>query len=461
MFEQDTIVALATPPGVGGIGILRLSGPRAPELLKKFWMAKNGAEFSSHQLYYGDLIDPHNQQKLDRGLAVWMKSPRSFTGEEVVEFHLHGGPLLLNQILSVLLRERVRLAEPGEFTQRAFLNGKLDLLQAEAIGEMIHANSEAALYNARGQLEGRISSEVEHAREQLLHLLALVESAIDFPDEDIEIAQPKQILAQLTPLHQRLETWLQKFHIGRLLREGVKVALVGRPNVGKSSLLNRLLGEDRAIVHHLPGTTRDVVEGILSVHGVAFQLFDTAGIRAGEDEVEQEGISRSRRAIQRADLTLWIIDGSSSLTPEDRAVLSSLEKQVLLVFNKIDLGSVVEKIPPEWITQLKDQPVAVSKVSAKNGVGLEQLRQTMIQAAGLRSLEECSHAYLNNARHLEALRSGLEALNRAKDSLHSKPSFECLAADLREAKNSLESLLGKISSEDVLGKIFSNFCIGK
>ncbi len=460
-FSTDTIVALATPSGIGGVGMIRISGPKSPEILKRIWSAKNSDFPKSHQLFLGDFTDPQNQEKLDSGLAVYMKAPRSFTGEEVVEFHLHGGPYLLNRALEILLREGLRLAEPGEFTRRAFLNGKIDLLQAEGISEMIHANSEAALRNAKSQLEGRISSEVEKGKDQLLHLLAQVEAAIDFPDEDIEIAPPDYLLEKINPLEQLLKNWLDKFQIGRLLREGVKVALVGRPNVGKSSLLNRLLGEDRAIVHHKPGTTRDVVEGMFSIQGVAFQLLDTAGIREGEDEVEQEGILRSKRAIQSADLTLWVLDAASPLTSEDHSVLASLGEKVLTVFNKTDLGSCVETLPEDWILQMKARPIAAVRISARNGDGLENLREMMLQSAGLGAIEHLSHAYLNNARHREALRGALEALTRGKDSLNSKISFECLAADLREATDALESLLGKISSEDILGKIFSTFCIGK
>lgn len=453
LFNKDTIVAVATPPGEGGIGILRLSGPKAPEVVEQIWRGKLALpQFSSHRMYFGEFWDPHKDEKLDEGLAVWMKAPRSYTGEEVLELHVHGGPLILNLILEVLTGLGLRPAEPGEFTRRAYLNGKIDLLQAEAVGELIHAQSEAAWRNARGQLEGRLSKEIGVLREQVIGFLARVEAAIDFPEEDIELIDPTRTLSEIRALCAVLDKWMEKFQLGRLLREGVRVALVGRPNVGKSSLLNRLLGEEKAIVHDQPGTTRDVVEGTLHLGGIAFQIFDTAGIREGQGAVEREGILRSKKAAEQADLTLWILDLSQPLNEEDREIGKALNSQTLVVKNKVDLGATWENWPQGW---------EAIETSMKSGVGLETLQEAILKKSGLSSLQERSHAFLNNARHREALGLAKTSLLRAEQALVGKMPVECVAADLREASLVLGNLLGEVSTEDILDQVFSQFCLGK
>ncbi|MFO1463031.1 MAG: tRNA uridine-5-carboxymethylaminomethyl(34) synthesis GTPase MnmE [bacterium] len=458
-FSQDTIVAIATPPGEGGIGVLRLSGPRAREAAGRLWKGKiPPAEFESHRMYFGKWCDPKTGETLDSGLMVWMQAPRSYTGEEVVELQLHGGPLLLGRMLELLLREGLRAAEPGEFTRRAFLNGKLDLLQAEAVAELIHAKSEAALRNARAQLEGRISSEVQGLRVRVVALCAQLEAAIDFPEEDLELVSCAELAQQVRALEAELGGWLERFQVGRLLREGVKVALVGRPNVGKSSLLNRLLGQDRAIVHPRPGTTRDVIEAWLEWEGLPLQLFDTAGIREGREEVEQEGIRRSQRAAEQADLSLWVLDASEPLSAEDLQVAELLRGNILPVANKMDLVSPA----PVW-KELPQRPgmSAPCQVSAHSGTGLAELKQRILASLGLEGLRLREQAFLNNARHREALERGLEALARARDALEARQALELPAAELRSACLALEGLLGRVGSEDILGEIFSHFCIGK
>lgn len=459
---DDTIVAIATPPGEGGIGVLRLSGPKAPEVLGRIWRGSRPvSSLVSHKLYLGKILDPKSGEELDEGLVVWMRAPHSYTAEEVVEIQAHGGPLVLNKILNVFVGQGLRLAEPGEFTRRAYLNGKMDLLQAEAVGELIHAQSEAALKNARGQLAGRISGEVESLREKLLGLLARVEAAIDFPEEDIEILAAGETLAELASLAGTLEGWLKKFDLGRLLREGVRLALVGRPNVGKSSLLNRLMGEERAIVHHRPGTTRDVIEASLNIGGVLFQIFDTAGIRKGEAEVEVEGIKRSKKTLAQADLILWILDVSVPLTEEDREIFMDRGSRVLVVANKGDLGVQVHHWPEAWDQGKGLLPGEWRLISAKTGEGVEELKEAILREVGLKNLGDKAEAYLNNTRHREALTRSLVSLARGQAALKEGMPPECVAADLREATLALEALLGKISAEDVLDKIFAEFCLGK
>ncbi len=472
--QNDTIVAVATPPGEGGIGVLRISGPKAPEALRALWRGRRPVDrFKSHQLYFGPLVDPETELRLDEGLAVWMRSPHSYTGEEVVEIQVHGGPLLLHRFLEVLLSWGLRPAAPGEFTRRAFLNGKMDLLQAEAVGALIHAQSEAALHNAQQQLEGRLSQEIRSLRIRCVDLLARVEAAIDFPEEDIELIAPQQTLKQIERIAEVLRTWLEKFQVGRLLREGVRLALVGRPNVGKSSLLNRLLGEDRAIVHDRPGTTRDVIEAWANWDGVAYQIFDTAGLREGEEAVEQEGIRRSRLKAESADLILWLVDAADGWTEADGEVAQSLQGRVLVVANKIDKLSpnsnvsqlelacfskdFSDALPSHW-TLLSPAPLCVSAV---NGTGLETLKRSIGAAIGVTQGRAQCHAYLNNARHQRALQQALVSLSRAHQALADRLPAECVAADLREAARFLGELIGEISTEDILDKIFQEFCLGK
>ncbi|HCU24822.1 MAG TPA: tRNA uridine-5-carboxymethylaminomethyl(34) synthesis GTPase MnmE [Deltaproteobacteria bacterium] len=456
---EDSIVAVATPPGEGGIGILRLSGPQAPAALAQIWRGTRPvSQFQSHRLYRGDLVAPDSGEKIDTALVVRMRAPQSYTGEEVVEIHAHGGTLLLNRLLEILLASGLRPAEPGEFTRRAFLNGKLDLLQAEAVGELIHAKSEAALRNARAQLEGRLSGQIERMRRRAIALLAKVEAAIDFPEEDLEIIAAPETDAVIAELAAEFHDWLEKFQFGRLLREGVRLALVGRPNVGKSSLLNRLLNEERAIVHHEAGTTRDIVEGTVEWEGIRFQLFDTAGIRDGAQAVEQEGIRRSHHAAAQADLILWVLDASAPLQAEDEKIARDLQGRVLVVANKLDL---CPEAAPLWDPPRLVKGVGQSMVSAKNGAGLKELKTQILRCIGLETLQGCAYAFLNNARHRQALEQGLAGLQRARETLRERRPWECLAADLREAVQALEALLGKVSSEHILDEIFSTFCVGK
>lgn len=460
--KDDTIVAIATPPGEGGIGIIRVSGPQALGALQKIWKGRKSVRaFESHRLYFGEFLDLTGRKKIDHGLAVWMKGPQSYTGEDVVEIHGHGGPLIMNLLQETLVQWGLRVAEPGEFTRRAFLNGKMDLLQAEAVGEMIHAQSEGALHNARSQLAGRLSLEIAEIRNRLIELLARLEAAIDFPEEDIEIIQPLQSLQEIKAIQATLKNWEEKFHLGRLLREGVKVALVGRPNVGKSSLLNRFMGEERAIVHPLPGTTRDVLEAWVHWEGIAIQLYDTAGIRQGSEEVERVGIERSRKIQAQADLTLWLLDVSQNLGEEDRQIAHQLSGTTLVVGNKADLRVTSQTFPREWNLPESLAQGEWTLISAKTGEGVEKLKDRVLRRLGLVQWNHQGQAYLNNSRHRESLRQAGAALNRAQNALEDKMPAECVAADLRNGMGALAALLGEVSNEEVLDKIFQEFCLGK
>lgn len=461
-FSQDTIVAVATPPGEGGVGIIRISGPQAPQALGALIRGTPPIQrWESHRLYYGSWVDPATGQELDQGLSVWMRAPRSFTGEEVVELQAHGGPLILNRLLEALLQQGLRVAEPGEFTRRAFLNGQMDLLQAEAVGEMIGAKSELALTNAQRQLSGRISSEVAGLRDRLIGLMARLEAAIDFPDEDIEILSETQINEELDQVLGTLRQWEGQFSLGRLLRDGVQLALVGRPNVGKSSLLNRWTGEDRAIVHASPGTTRDTIEGRLSLGGVHCRLVDTAGIRHQAEAVEAEGIARTQRSLAQADWTLWVVDLSQPWNDEDQALANRLRGPTLLLGNKCDLEPALFEPPEELWQSHSTLHSRWFRLSAKTGVGLAELERELIELLGLGTLAEHSQAYLNNSRHRQALVGAREALDHGQAALDQGLPPECVAADVRAAADHLQALLGEVDSEAVLDRIFSEFCLGK
>lgn len=461
LFQNDTIAAIATPPGLGAIGVIRLSGAKAPIIVEALWQGKTPLQqFKSHQMYFGTIKDPQGKEEIDQALAVWMKAPRSYTGEEVLELQVHGGPLILNKALQACLDLGARVAEPGEFTRRAFFNGKLDLLQAEAVGEMIHAQSDLALKNAKRQLEGRISTEVNTLREALIDLLARMEAAVDFPEEDIELIKPKESLVEINKLQSTLKSWLEKFNLGRLIHEGVKVAILGRPNVGKSSLLNALVGEDKAIVYDQPGTTRDVVEAHWNYGGLNFVLLDTAGIRHGEGAIEKEGIRRSQKAAASADFILWVLDASESFTPQDEAIVKELCTCTLVVANKKDVGIKLKHFPKNIkLPDTLKEPW--NFISASTGAGVEDLKKALWQAADGEALSARAEAYLNNARHYQALAEALAGLDQAAQALDQNLPAECVAADLRQASQALGALIGEVSTEDVLDRVFERFCLGK
>ncbi len=460
MKEETTIVAIATPQGIGGVGVIRLSGPSSKRVLKKLWKSPNLPvdNFASHRLYLGNFIDPYTQEVIDKGLAVWMKAPHSYTGEDVVEIHAHGSPLLLEKILQACLTAGAKLAEPGEFTKRAFLNGKLDLTQAEAVADVIAASSEASLAQAKDHLQGKLSTRIQELQQELVRLRAYVEASIDFPEEDIELIQKEGIVNRLGPIQGAIVDLLSTYQEGRIHREGVKTVLVGRPNVGKSSLLNALLGMDRAIVHSKPGTTRDVIEEICQIDGFVFHLFDTAGIREAPEEVEALGVERSRQLLQEADLILWVVDGSASLNKEDIDFLATLNlPKTIYCVNKTDLGLAID---PDSLVLAKDRDRLV-KISALRGEGLKELQEKMVGWVKRLTPREGSGLRITKLRHKEALEKALQELHQATLALEEKTAVELIAIHLKKAHESLGLITGSDISEDLLDTIFREFCIGK
>lgn len=446
MAKTDTIAAVATAAGRGGIGIVRLSG----DSLEAFAVALLGHLPRPRFALLGNFLD-HDGSSIDQGIALYFPAPNSFTGEDVLELQGHGGNAVMQRVLKRCITLGARLAEPGEFTKRAFLNDKLDLAQAESVADLIDAASEEAAKSALRSLQGEFSHAVHEVVARLIALRMLVEACIDFPDEDIDFLQAADALGKLTSVQGQLQHLLAKARQGSLLREGARVVLVGQPNVGKSSLLNQLAGDEVAIVTAVAGTTRDTVREEIEIQGVPFHIIDTAGLRDTTCEVEQIGIARTWAAVEKATLALLLIDSREAITPQDEAILARLPRNlpVVQVFNKIDL------LPRDAGIE-QNAGVRRIYVSAKSGDGLDLLRQSLLQMAGWEQTGE--GAFMARERHLRALELARACLEKAAENWR---QLEFFAEELKLAQNALNSITGEFGADDLLGEIFSRFCIGK
>lgn len=456
MYKEDTIAAISTPPGEGGIGIVRVSGDRAEAIGLRLFRFHRGSVFRSHVLHYGTVVEPATGTLIDEAMAVLMRAPRSYTCEDLLEIHCHGGMLVVEQVLAAVLAGGARLADPGEFTRRAFVNGRIDLVQAEAVIDIIRARTDASLHLAQQQREGVLSRRLTEIRQALARSLAMVEAYIDFPEEDIGAADAEGVRRGAEEALTELEQLLAGFEEGRILREGVSVLIAGKPNVGKSSLLNRLLKENRAIVTHIPGTTRDIIEETINLSGLAVRLLDTAGIRHTEDLVEQEGISRALEKIPQADLVVFVIDGSRPFGDEDRFILDAIGSvPVIVALNKSDLPAVAV-LPPEL------QEVPRAAISAASGEGIDALR-TKIRSTFIRggALDSREFVAISRARHRDALVSACGSLRHTLERTCGDIQLETLAIDLRDSLFALGQVTGETTTDDLLDIIFSSFCIGK
>jgi tRNA modification GTPase len=453
--RTDTIAAIATPPGEGGIGIVRVSGEQAFPIAERLFRRRGRNPLQSHRAYFGVIVDPAAGETLDRALLLPFRAPRSYTGEDVIEFHCHGSPYLLRRVLGLVWREGARPAEPGEFTLRAFLNGKLDLAQAEAVADLIRARSEAQLRSALALHEGALSKQVHTLADEVLRLLATVEAHIDFSEEIGEL-DPHALAPSFESLLQRLNALLQGARAGRILREGARVAIVGRPNVGKSSLLNALLGEERAITTDIPGTTRDTLEESLIVGGVPIVILDTAGLRESADVVEQIGVERTRRAAERADLILFVYDLTAPDWDADRALLESMPTRTpkLLVGNKMDAAR------PEQVQRAQSIFSNTVLISALTGAGLEMLQEAILSALEVQRVGEETPT-LTHQRHIQAVAEAKRALEQARDALMQGYPADLIAVDLRTAWLALGAITGETADETLVQRIFRDFCIGK
>ena len=448
--DHDTIAAIATPPGRGGIGIVRVSGPQARAIAKAITGRTLKPRYAHYGPFYGD-----EGEVLDEGIALFFGGPNSFTGEDVLELQAHGGPVVLDWLLQRVVRLGARLAEPGEFSRRAFLNDKLDLTQAEAIADLINASTEQAAKSALKSLQGAFANAVDTLVDGLIHLRMYVEAAIDFPEEEIDFLSDGRVAGELDQLIDQLRTLLAQAQQGALLNEGMTVVILGRPNAGKSSLLNALSGRESAIVTDIAGTTRDTIREAIQIDGMPLHIVDTAGLRETADTVERIGIERAWSAMEQADRVLVVVPADERIAPEDQAILDRLPNDlpVTIVRNKIDLIGV----PPHVDTDEMGRPVIW--LSAKQGLGLDLLRAHLKQAMGYEQTAE--GVFMARRRHVEALREALHHLELGWENLQMHAAGELLAEDLRQAQQALEAITGRFTSDDLLGEIFSSFCIGK
>jgi tRNA modification GTPase len=458
MYERDTIAAIATPPGEGGVAIVRISGTDAEAIAAKIFIRSRGknGKLKSHSLYHGKIRDPGSERTLDEVLVTVMRKPRSYTGEDVVEIHGHGGAFLARQLLALVLSQGARQAEPGEFTKRAFLNGRLDLAQAEAVLDLIRARTDKSAELALHQAGGALSGWVESLREAVLAILVQVEAAIDFPEEEVELLQRRDLLAKSDGLRQNIDGIIGTYEWGKLFREGAKVCICGRPNVGKSSLLNALLGEERVIVTPLPGTTRDVIEESINLNGLPAVVWDTAGIHEASDEIERIGVQLSRAHLVKADAVIFVVDGSMPLTADDRALLNQVAgKKVVLAVNKHDLPQAVDV---DELTGLAGGQQVVH-LSAKTGDGVGDLTQCLREL--LIDAEAQPAVVVTNLRHKSSLARASQALRNTAAAISSGHAPEFIAVELNQVAEALAEIIGKIDNEDILERIFKDFCIGK
>jgi len=447
---NDTITAVATPIGEGAISIIRVSGEDAFRVVDTIFRGKTKISFAaSHTIHYGKIVDDKNVV-IDDVLISVFRGPNSYTGEDSVEISTHGNSLITKRILELLLSKNVRSAEPGEFTKRAFLNGKIDLSQAEAVLDIIKSRTDSALRGARNQLDGLLSQKVQVLRQSLLNASSLIELELDFSEEGYEFMPKDEIIEKIDKVLNEIDYLLNSYRFGKVLKDGINLAIIGEPNVGKSSLLNYILKEARAIVSDIPGTTRDIIREEISIDGVLFKIFDTAGIRNSDDVIEIEGVKRSLEAVKNADVILWLTDVNSDYPAEIQNQLDKFtdSKKIIKVVNKIDLNHNIDIKADVYI-------------SSKTGEGINLLFEEMKKHAVGDGIYTEISTVINNVRHYNALKRTVDYLNSAKNSIYEEMSGEFIAVDLRNAIDSLSEIIGIVTTDDILNNIFEKFCIGK
>lgn len=456
---EDTIAAVATAYGEGGIGIIRISGEEALPILQEIFEFHGDTDtFISRRMTYGKIIDKEKNQIIDEVLAVYMKGPKTYTAEDVVEINCHGSMVSLRKTLALVLRKGARLAEPGEFTKRAFLNGRLDLSQAEAVIDMIRAKTDKSFDVAVSQLEGRLSLKVEEIRQKLLDLLVDITVNIDYPDEDIEEMTYEKLEESIIETQDMIEKLLETSSTGRMIREGIKIAIVGKPNVGKSSLMNGLLKETRAIVTDIPGTTRDTIEEVLSIRNIPVYLVDTAGIRETSDKVEKMGIEKSKEAFNQADFILFLLDGSRPLEEEDLQIMELLkERKSLVLINKRDLG---EAISIEDISA-KLPASQVIEASLLKGQGITEIEDAVEDLVYGGEIVQKESMMVNNVRHIELLQQAVKSLTDALHMSERREALDFIEVDVKNAYERLGEIIGETVSDDIINEVFARFCLGK
>ena len=457
--EFDTIAAIATPMGEGGIGIIRVSGPVSVEVVDKIYKGREKlSTVDSHTIHYGHLIDPVSAEVLEEVMVTVMRSPRTFTREDVIEINCHGGIVSVNRVLQLVLENGARLAEPGEFTKRAFLNGRIDLSQAEAVIDLIRAKTDRAMKVALHQVEGRLSKLIKKLRHEMLELMAHIEVNIDYPEHDVESLTRNFLLEKSEKIREEISRLLETAGQGKILREGLSTVIIGRPNVGKSSLLNTLLHESKAIVTDIPGTTRDVIEEYVNVRGVPLRLVDTAGIRETEDLVEKIGVERSRQMLKQADLILLMLNYNEELSHDDRSLLELVKGLPTIgIVNKVDLP---QKLNLEEVNHyLPSSSLILTSVTEEQGI--EELEKVIAQLFFKGQVLQDDQTYVSNARHIASLKAAINALDEFRQGIEFLMPVDMAAFDLKRSWELLGEITGETAKEDLLDQIFSQFCLGK
>lgn len=468
-WENDTIAAISTPIGESGIGIVRLSGPKTIEIAKKIFRDKklkirNIEDFSSYTAHYGLLVGPNNEEIIDETILILMKKPKSYTREDTIEFNCHGGILLLRKVLEAVISCGARIAEPGEFTKRAFLNGRIDLSQAEAVIDIIQAKTERSLKSSLAQLEGSLKKKITDLREKIVKIAAEIEAPMDFPDQDIEELDLMEMQERIEGVLKEVAALLDTLDYGKILKEGVNTVIVGKTNVGKSSLFNTLLRENRAIVTPLPGTTRDTIEELLNIKGIAFRIIDTAGIKNPENIIEKISIKRTRKFLEKkADLILAMFDVNTLLSEEDLEVIQEInkarerKKKAIVIENKIDLKEKIERQKLFNLLNIKEDV----RISLKDKIGIDQLEDELVKAVFNGLVMPENGVIINNIRQADALKRAKSGLEYVLEGIKKKMPHDFLTIDLKEALDSLGEITGDSVSDEIINNIFSRFCIGK
>ena len=458
--QEETIAAISTPFGESGIGIVRLSGSSTESIARKlFKPKKDQSYFVSHHFHYGEIIDNQSGNPVDEVLIVLMKSPKTYTKEDIVEIHCHGGYFILQKVLELVLEEGARMAQPGEFTKRAFLNGRIDLTQAEAVIDLIRARTQTSLEIANQQLRGWLYRGMAELKARLIEHLALIEAHIDFPEEEMEPIAFEEWKGDTKRMIHQVEEWISSYEEGRIFREGISCAIVGKTNVGKSSLLNVLLKEERAIVTPIPGTTRDVIEELLNIHGIPVRLMDTAGLRKPSDSIEQEGVRRAKERVADSDFILLLLDGNRALDADDLEIFGEIKgKKGVVIINKKDLPL---RISLEDVkSRFEKDPIV--QISALKNEGIDDLKKTIYTSLVHRDVRSTpEHLIIANIRHKTALTQVRDNLSNAMKGLEEGTSLEFIAFEIRSALEALGELVGETTTEEVLNRIFEQFCIGK
>ena len=453
---MSTIVAISTPPGVGGIGIVRLSGEESFKIVKKIFQPKNEGEIKGNTIKYGNIIN--GEKKVDQVLVSFFKSPKSYTTEDMCEINSHGNNVILKEILDLCIKNGAKMAEPGEFTKRAFLNGRIDLAQAESVIDLIHSKSEKEKQTALKQLDGHLSVEINKIKAKILDNMADIEAAIDYPEYDIEEKTSQELIIETKNIIEMLEKLEKSFERGKLLRDGVNVAIIGKPNAGKSSLLNAILKEERAIVTDIEGTTRDTIEEFVTIEGILFKIIDTAGIRDSQDKIEKIGIDKSKKALREADLVIAIFDNTKALTQEDIEVLNFIrEKNSIILLNKIDLKGKNLK-EDENIKNLQKE---VIEISALKKEGIEKLYDKMVEIFKVNDIKTENSSIITNIRHKEAIMRAKESIAKIEKTIEQGMPIDITAIYFKEAIEELNKITGENVTEDIINEIFAKFCLGK